>query len=117
MVFEGARSKILADAVDDNGEVIPFNECFVSHLMAAIKQEMEGQPKGHIAWRSAATAWRWTRRFRCRSWASSLAACCSKDGDEGLVFVSLYVMIDPPRPGVPEAEVPERRHQGGDGDG
>ena len=25
------------------------------------------------------------------------------DGEEGLVFVGLYAMIDPPRPGVPEA--------------
>merc|ERR1719283_106945 len=125
VVFEEARHKIAIEAVDEDGEAVAFADCFVVHLMEAIQGAMDGQPKAAqrlgfadhgqpldaalsfkelgIESGSVIQLMRGPYVFSGTNKKELNWPLNRSDEEEGLVFVGLYAMIDPPRPGVPEA--------------
>eukprot|EP01083_Nonionella_stella_P006622 19209_1 len=111
---------------DDNA-IIPFDDLLIKHLMQAIEKEL-GLPQA--AQRLGFSDFTGIEAANTLAEVGIKKGCCvsldkgpykfagtkseevnwpfmrkKADGDveEGLVFVGLYAMIDPPRPGVPEA--------------
>merc|ERR1719491_2345794 len=121
VVFGDDRHKISVDAVDENDEKIAF----ATHLMDGIDKAMEGQPKAAqrlafgshgqpldealsfkelgIESGSVVHLFRGPYVFKGTNKNELNWPLNRSDDEEGLVFVGLYAMIDPPRPGVPEA--------------
>jgi len=122
--YKGDKIKVVIDAVDaDTKQPLKFEELFISHLMEAIEKEIENMP--------VATQRIGYSDFGVVDAANSFKEMGIKRGsllflqkgpykfsgtkpeevnwpfyrneEEGLVFIGLYAMIDPPRPGVPEA--------------
>jgi magnesium-transporting ATPase (P-type) len=124
VMFNGEKVQVAIDATDaDTGKRVPFEQCYIRHLMECIEREIgipvAAQRIGYSNRRDNIDAANSFKELGIRR--GSLVHCLQgpykfsgtkaedvnwpfmRDGEQGLVFVGLYAMIDPPRPGVPEA--------------
>jgi len=123
--YDGEKVKIQMDVYDDKtSRKIPFEHCDVLHLMQSIEKQMENMPMAaqrvafsHHGFVNASQSFKelgikrgsLVHLFKgpykfSGSKVEDINFPFGRDHDEqGLVFIGLYAMIDPPRPGVPEA--------------
>merc|ERR1740123_1150360 len=121
--YENEKYKIQIDAVDDDGKRIRFEDCYVRNLQKAIEDEIKlpigaqrigFSDKGLLEAASSFKELKIERGSVLYLYKGPYTFSGTKkeevnfplnrgNGEEGLVFVGLYAMIDPPRPGVPEA--------------
>ena len=115
----------LDDIVDeDTNQKIPFDQLYIKHLMQAIEKEVENLPvatqrigfsnKGTIDPANSFKELGIKRGSKVYVVKGPYQFSGTKkedvnwpfrrnENEQGLVFIGLYAMIDPPRPGVPEA--------------
>merc|ERR550532_1265318 len=124
IVFNGERVKVTVEPIDpDTNARIAFADCFVKHLVTAIAaatnvpeaaQRLAFSDKGvlddahsfaelGIVRGSTVFMERGPYKFSGTKKEEVNWPLNRSQYEEGLVFVGLYAMIDPPRPGVPEA--------------
>jgi len=120
--YEGNTYKVVIDAVDDDGRKVSFDDCFVRDIQSGIervvKVPMGSQRIGYsdkglldgamsfkeLKIQKGATFYLQKGPYKFSGTKKEEVNFPLNRGDEeGLVFVGLYAMIDPPRPGVPEA--------------
>jgi len=126
VMYNNERVKVpLSVKNPDTDEPIPFEELFVHHLMGCIEKEIEGVPVGTqrvgfaarggnvdpmnslqelgIKRGSLVHLVKGPYKFSGTKKEDLNWPMMRNDDEAGLVFIGLYAMIDPPRPGVPEA--------------
>ena len=126
IMYNDEKIKITIDAIDEEtNRKIPFESLYISHLMQAIEKELDNVP---IATQRIGFSDRGGNIDSANSFKElgikrgSLVHLLKgpykfsgtkkeevnwpfgrNENEQGLVFIGLYAMIDPPRPGVPEA--------------
>jgi len=123
VMFEDEKYKVVIDAVDDDGRRMSFEDCYIRNLQKCIQDEIKlpigAQRIGYsdkglldpansfkelnIKRGSTFYLQRGPYKFSGTKKEEVNFPLNRGNGEEGLVFVGLYAMIDPPRPGVPEA--------------
>ncbi len=125
IMYNDETIKVSIDAVDpDSNEPIPFEHCYIKHLMEAIEKEIDNVPIAtqrigfcDLGAIDAANSFKEIGIKRGSlvhlikgpyKFAGTKAEKVNwpfrrNENEQGLVFIGLYAMIDPPRPGVPEA--------------
>jgi len=120
--YEDETYKVVINAVDDDGRRIAFNDCFIGNLSKCIEETiklpMAAQRIGYsdkglldnalsfkeLKIQKGSTFYLQRGPYKFSGTKKEEVNFPLNRGDEeGLVFVGLYAMIDPPRPGVPEA--------------
>jgi len=120
--YENESYKVKIDATDDDGNRVSFNDCYIRHLKQCIektiKLPMAAQRIGYsdkglldgansfkeLKVQSGSTFYLQKGPYKFGGTKKEEVNFPLNRGDEpGLCFVGLYAMIDPPRPGVPEA--------------
>merc|ERR1711971_1539336 len=123
VMYEDEKYKVVIDAVDDDGRRLAFDDCYIRNLQKCIQDEIKipigaqrigYSDKGLV---DAANSFKELKiergsTFYLQRGPYKFSGTKKEEvnfplnrgnGEEGLVFVGLYAMIDPPRPGVPEA--------------
>merc|ERR1712241_1196348 len=122
VMFEDDKYKVVIDAVDEDGRRIAFDDCYIRNLQKCIQDEIKlpigAQRIGYsdkglldpansfreLKIEKGSTFYLQRGPYKFSGTKKDEVNFPLNRGDEeGLVFVGLYAMIDPPRPGVPEA--------------
>eukprot|EP01083_Nonionella_stella_P073128 197500_1 len=125
IMYNDEKIKIVINAKDeDSGEKIRFEDLYIKHLMEAIELELNNMPiatqrlgfsdfgpidaansfkEVGIKRGSLIYLQKGPYKFSGTKAEEVNWPFRRNDNEEGLVFIGLYAMIDPPRPGVPEA--------------
>jgi magnesium-transporting ATPase (P-type) len=125
VMYNGEKVKVPVEAKDeDTNEPLPFEQCYIKDLMQCIEKEIKlpaaSQRIGYSDRGADVDAANSFKELGIKR--GSLVHCIKgpykfagtkpeevnwpfrrSDDEAGLCFVGLYAMIDPPRPGVPEA--------------
>jgi len=120
--YEGETYKVAIDCVDDDGNKLAFASCYIRHLSQCIaetiklpigSQRIGYSDKGlldgansfkELKIKNGSTFYLQKGPYKFSGTKKEEVNFPLNRGDEdGLCFVGLYAMIDPPRPGVPEA--------------
>jgi len=125
VMYNNEKVKVSVDIVDpDTNKKIPFESLYIRHLMEAIEKEIDNVPMASqricfsdyrenidpanslkelgIKRGSLVHLLKGPYKFSGTK-VDDINWPFRRNGEEGLVFIGLYAMIDPPRPGVPEA--------------
>jgi len=126
VMYNDEKVKVSVDIMDpDTNQKIPFENLYIKHLMEAIEKEIENVPMAtqRICFSDYRDNIDPANSFKelgikrgslihLIKGPYTFSGTKAEDinwpfartkSEEGLVFIGLYAMIDPPRPGVPEA--------------